>query len=72
VGPGIGVGRVNRTLFMADQDMAQVIMPDDFIMDINGGTAGISEYGVNSLGFDHFHQDLCPCQFHCVLLCHSI
>ena len=44
--PCIGIGHVNSPLFVAHKNMAQVVVSKNFIMDINGGTAGISENSV--------------------------
>ena len=54
---------MNGTLFMADQYMTDICFRQ-CIIDIDDGSAGISENRRNFFFFQYFHQYLCTGQFH--------
>ena len=51
--PGIAVGGVNRSLFMADQDVSDIASVK-FVIDVNDRTTGIAENGVHIFFLEHF------------------
>ena len=54
-GPGIAVGGVDRSLFVAYQDMPDVGGPGQFVIDIEDHPAGVTEDVFDSLPLQTFH-----------------
>ena len=46
---GIALGHVDRALFVADQDVADVVLLEDLVVDRQHRAAGIAEYRVHAL-----------------------
>ena len=58
-GAGVALSRVGRGLFVANQDVADVILLKDLIIDRQDSTARIAKYGIDALIFQGFDDDLC-------------
>ena len=64
-GPGIAVRGVDRSLFVAYQDMPDAGGPVQFVIDIEDHPAGVTEDVLDSLPLQAFHQNLGAGHFHC-------
>jgi len=62
--PGIGISGMNRGLFMTNENMGNIFIPEEFIIDVNYRSAGETEDNFNVLFLKTFHQCLCACHFH--------
>jgi hypothetical protein len=61
-GAGIAFGHVDRALFVAHEDVADVVLLEDFVIDRQHGAAGIAEHDLDPLilqGLNHH-----PCAGH--------
>jgi hypothetical protein len=55
---------VHGTLFMANQDMLNLLLLEQSIINVQNGATGIAEYSFYPFSFQAFHQDLTTGQFH--------
>ena len=56
--PGIAFGGMDRALFVAHQDVADLVLLKDLVIDRKDGAAGIAEYSIDALFFQSFDNHL--------------
>ena len=68
---GVALGRVHRAAFLADQDVADVVLLKQLVVDRQDGAAGIAEYIRDALIDERLDENLRTGHFfvrHCLLL----
>jgi hypothetical protein len=58
-GTGVPLGRMGRALFVADQNVTDVVLLEDRVIDGKYGAAGIAENHIDALILQGFDDDFC-------------
>ena len=63
-GARIAIGRMHRRLLVAHQDMLELVLLENFVVDVQHRAAGIAENIFDAFFRQAAHDDFCARQFH--------
>ncbi len=60
----VSVSRVNSRLLVSHQNVLDLVLFEDFVVDVEHGPTGVAKKVLDLFFLEAFHQDFCACHFH--------